>query len=71
MRPAPGSALTKRLRFLISPLAIIDLIVVVTSLMPFFFADSAILRLVRLIRIIALAKFARFSHAVEEISQAV
>lgn len=69
--PGPGSALAKRLRFLISPLAIIDLIVIVTSLMPFFFVDSAILRLLRLIRIIALAKFTRFSHAVEEISKAV
>jgi len=49
--PGPGSALAKRLRFLISPLAIIDLIVIVTSLMPFFFVDSAILRLLRLIRI--------------------
>jgi voltage-gated potassium channel len=69
--PGPGSALGKRLRFLVSPLAIIDLIVVVTSLLPFFLADAAILRLVRLVRIIALAKFTRFSHAVEEISKAV
>ena len=70
-RPGPGSALSKRLRFIISPLALIDLVVVATSLMPFFFADAAVLRLVRLIRIIALAKFTRFSHAVEEITKAV
>ncbi len=70
-QPGPGSDMRKRLRFLISPLAIIDLVVVVTSLMPFFLADAAILRLVRLIRILALAKFTRFSHAVEEITAAV
>ena len=70
-RPGAGSATAKRLRFIVSPLAIIDLIVVVTSLMPFFLTDAAMLRLVRLVRILALAKFTRFSHAVEEISAAV
>lgn len=69
--PGPGSATAKRLRFVFSPLAIIDLIVVITSLAPFFIADSAVLRLVRLVRILALTKFTRFSHAIEEISAAV
>ena len=67
----PGSAWRKRVRFVFSPLAIIDLIVIVTSLMPFFFADVAVLRLLRLLRIIALAKFTRFNHAIEEITLAV
>lgn len=67
----PGSAWSKRLRFVFSPLAIIDLVVIVTSLLPFFFADVAVLRLLRLLRIIALAKFTRFNHAIEEISVAV
>lgn len=67
----PGSALSKRLRFIVSPLAIIDLIVIVTSLLPFFFADVAVLRLLRLLRIIALAKFTRLNHAIEEITLAV
>jgi voltage-gated potassium channel len=67
----PGSAWQKRLRFMLSPLAIIDLIVIVTSLMPFFFADVAVLRLLRLLRVIALAKFTRFNHAIEEITLAV
>jgi len=69
--PGPGSAIGKRLRFIVSPLAIIDLVVIVSSLLPLFFTDVAILRLVRLVRLIALAKFNRFSHAVEEISKAV
>ncbi len=70
-RPGRGSALKKRLLFIFSPLAIIDMIVIVTSLLPFFLADVAILRTIRLIRIVALVKFTRFSHAVEEISSAV
>jgi len=66
-----GSAAAKRWRFIFSPLAIIDLVVIVTSLLPFFFADVAMLRLLRLLRIIALAKFTRFNHAIEEITLAV
>lgn len=70
-RPGPGSALAKRLRFVVSPLALIDLFVVITSLMPFFIGDAAVLRVVRLARLLALVKFNRFSHAVEEIGEVV
>ena len=66
-----GSALAKRLRFVVSPMAIIDLIVVVASLSPFFFSDAAILRLVRLVRLAALAKFGRFSRALQELARAI
>ncbi|MCB2073147.1 MAG: ion transporter [Novosphingobium sp.] len=66
-----GSALGKRLRFIVSPMAIIDLVVVVASLSPFFFSDAAILRLVRLLRLAALAKFGRFSRALQELARAI
>lgn len=70
--PGRGSATAKRLRFIVSPVAIVDLIVVVTSLVPFFVVgDVAGLRLVRLVRLLALVKFSRFSHAVQEISAVV
>lgn len=70
--PGRGSAIGKRLRFVISPMALIDLIVVVTSLVPFFVVgDVAGLRLIRLVRLLALVKFGRFSHAVQEISAVV
>jgi voltage-gated potassium channel len=70
--PGPGSALTKRLRFIVTPMAIVDLVVVLTSLLPFFvFGDVAGLRLIRLVRLLALVKFGRFSHAVQEISAVV
>lgn len=69
--PGHGSAFAKRLRFVISPMALIDLVVVVTSLAPAFVGDVAMLRIVRLVRLLALAKFGRFSHAVQEISEVV
>jgi voltage-gated potassium channel len=66
-----GSNLAKRLRYMRSPLAIVDLVVVIASLSPFMFTDAAILRVVRLLRLAALAKFGRFNHALEELSEAI
>ncbi|MCT2398097.1 ion transporter [Novosphingobium mangrovi (ex Huang et al. 2023)] len=60
-----------RLHFVFTPLALIDLVVVVASLMPFFFSDVALLRVVRLIRLAALAKFGRFSTALRELVRAL
>ncbi|WP_324826550.1 ion transporter [Qipengyuania zhejiangensis] len=70
---APGteSAWRKRWKFIRSPLGIIDLIVVVTTLMPLVTADGAMLRTVRLLRVIAVMKFGRFSKAVLEVWHAV
>ncbi|WEK48277.1 MAG: ion transporter [Candidatus Andeanibacterium colombiense] len=70
-KSGPGSATAKRLRYAFSPLALIDLFVVVISLIPFFIGNGAILRVVRLARLAALVKFNRFSHAVEEISEVI
>lgn len=69
--PHTESDFRKRLRYMRSPLAIIDLVVVIASLSPFVFTDAAILRIVRLLRLAALAKFGRFSHALEELRDAV
>jgi len=69
--PGHGTALTKRLRFIVSPMALIDLVVVITSLAPAFIGDIAMLRIVRLARLLALVKFGRFSHAVQEIAEVV
>lgn len=65
------TALACRLRFMASPLAIIDLVVVLATLSPFFVSDAAILRLVRLVRLAALAKFGRFSVALKELARAI
>jgi len=66
-RPGPGSALGKRLGYAVSPLALIDLAVVVISLAPMFVGDATVLRLLRLFRLITLAKFGRFSRAFHQI----
>jgi voltage-gated potassium channel len=66
-----GSDLSKRLRYMRSPMALIDLLVVLATLSPFMFTDAAVLRIVRLLRLVALAKFGRFNHALEELSEAI
>ena len=65
------SAMVRRLRFMVSPMAILDLVVELATLSPFFVSDAAIIRLVRLFRLAALAKFGRFSLALQELGRAV
>jgi voltage-gated potassium channel len=69
--PGEGGNLKRRLKFIVSPFALIDLIVVVASLVPFLFGNAAILRILRLIRLAALMKFGRFSRALREIAKAI
>lgn len=69
---AQGESATRlRLRFMASPMALLDLFVVLATLSPFFVSDAAILRLVRLLRLAALAKFGRFSRALQELARAI
>ena len=65
------SAWARRLRFMASPMALLDLFVVLATLSPFFVSDAAILRLARLLRLAALAKFGRFSKALQELARAI
>ncbi|MBV1918037.1 MAG: ion transporter [Sphingomonadaceae bacterium] len=65
------SVLARRLRFMASPMALLDLFVVLATLSPFFVSDAAMLRLVRLLRLAALAKFGRFSRALQELGRAL
>lgn len=69
--PGDMTPLQARLRFMASPLALLDLFVVLATLSPFFVSDASILRIVRLLRLAALAKFGRFSRALRELAQAV
>ncbi len=66
-----GKLWRRRLRYMLTPMALIDLVVVLASLAPFFVSDVAILRLVRLFRLAALAKFGRFSRAFQELASAI
>lgn len=66
-----GSALVRRLRFVASPSALIDLVVVVSSLVPMLGLNVAVLRLVRLLRIARLAKLGRMSSALRHLNAAL
>lgn len=70
-RPGPGSILRKRMRYAVTPLALVDLAVVIISLAPMFVGDAAVLRLMRLFRLITLAKFGRFSRAFHQIGSEI
>lgn len=69
--PGPDSAWRKRWRFIRSPIGLIDLVVVVSTMMPLVTADAAMLRTVRLLRVIAVMKFGRFSQALKEVWGAI
>ncbi|MCB2087619.1 MAG: ion transporter [Sphingomonadaceae bacterium] len=69
--PGPGTDWQKRWHFIRSPLGLIDLLVVVSTLIPFITADAAMLRTVRLLRVFAVMKFGRFSRAIREINSAI
>jgi voltage-gated potassium channel len=70
-RPGDAGAWSKRLRYAVTPLAMVDLVVVIVSLSPLLFADATILRALRLFRLITIAKFGRFSRAFREIGEAM
>ena len=69
--PGPESAWVKRWRFVRSPSAIIDLVVVIASFAPLVAGDVSSLRMLRLIRILGLARLGRLSAAVRGIGDAV
>lgn len=69
--PGPESAWKKRWRFMRSWLGLIDLLVVLSTLLPLITADAAMLRTVRLLRVVAVMKFGRFSRAIMEVWGAV
>ena len=62
-KPSDLSHLRGRIRFILSPAAIVDLLIVVITLLPFLAINVMALRLVRLLRILRLAKLGRMSEA--------
>lgn len=68
----PGNALTSRLRWMKSPLAIIDLL----AILPFFApiltqADLRFIRLLRLVRMLRLLKLARYNTGLHLIGEVI
>ena len=58
------------LRYLAQPLSIVDILVIVSLLAPFFGPEFAVLRLLRIVRLIALVKFGRYSIALRRLMRA-
>lgn len=69
--PGDQSAMAKRWRFMISPLGMIDLVVLIVTILPMFLPGIAVLRLMRLLRLLMLAKLGRFSSAFLELARAI
>lgn len=61
----------RRLRFIVSPSALIDLLVIAITFAPFILANGQILRLIRLFRIVRLAKLGRMSSAMRHLIEAI
>lgn len=60
----------KRLAFALSPVGLIDLVVIATSFAPLLTANVQLLRLLRLLRIVRLAKLGRMSAALHHMAGA-
>jgi len=68
--PRFRNARLPRLRYALTPIAIIDLLAVVPSLFAFGGAPSLLLRFFRILRILRLAKLGRMSNAWDDIREA-
>ncbi len=62
-----GAAWRCRLRFIVSPWALIDLAALLSALLPFLALNASVLRFARLIRIARLAKLGRMSKAMQHL----
>ena len=69
--PRFASARFPRLRYMVSPIAIIDLLAVVPTFFAFGGAPNLLLRFFRVLRMLRLAKLGRTSDAWQDIRQAV
>ncbi len=67
----PESRATKRLRFVVTPWAIVDFLVLMAAASTLFGADVVVFRLLRLARIMALAKLGRMSVALHHLMSAL
>ena len=64
VKPEFSSPIRGRIRYMLTPSAIIDLVVVIPFYLPFFFdMDLRFLRVLRLFRLFALFKMARYSQS--------
>lgn len=69
--PKYGDSLSGRLRYMRSPAAVIDLVALLASLLPFTGHQPFLLRLFRLLRIVRIARLGRFSLAMQGVLEAL
>ena len=69
--PKVSQSVPSRVRYVFSPLAIIDLLAILPFFLGFIQLDLRFLRLVRLFRILRLAKLARYSEALQTLGRVV
>lgn len=60
-----------RWAYFISPVAMLDLIVLITMALTFCGLDGSLLRLLRLARLLRIVKLGKFSNAMPNIGQAI
>jgi voltage-gated potassium channel len=71
-RVRTGGEISSRLRFALTPMAILDLLAIVPAYLPFFFGiDLRPLRAVRLLRSFRVLKLRRHARAVQSLGRAV
>ena len=69
--PRYSHPISGRLRFIASPLGVIDLLAILPFFLPFFGVDLRFVRTVRLLRIFRIVKLARYSRALRLLGHVV
>lgn len=69
--PRFSSPIVGRLRYMVSALAIVDLLAILPCYLPFIHADLIFLRTIRLFRLFRLAKLGRYSTAIQLLAHVV
>jgi voltage-gated potassium channel len=64
-KPQYAKPVSGRLRFLITPLAVIDLLAVLPFYLPFLGIDLRFLRILRMMRMLRIAKLGRYSQSLQ------
>jgi voltage-gated potassium channel len=64
-KPAYAKPIRGRLKFMVAPLAIIDLLAIIPFYLPFTGIDLRFLRVVRIMRIFRMAKLGRYSQSLQ------
>ena len=65
LSPKYAHALKGRLRFMVTPLAVVDLLAVLPFYLPFLGLDLRFIRVIRLFRLFRVAKLGRYSQALQ------